>query len=266
MGEYDKVLKENIEAIFSKIVEKWLDLSIKETVELKDKLQVTIEREPDYLKKIVDQDNREFILQLEFQTQDDHEMVYRMAEYKAILQRKYKIPVIQIVIHLGDKPSTMRTRLYPEEQIIGFELRSIKELSTGEALDSEMPEEIILAILTDYPDTDAGKVVERIIEKLQQAAKDETQLHRAIQQLLILSRLRNLEVITKEKTDQMPITYDITKDGLYKEGKEVGLKERTDQMIVNLLRGGVLAIEQIAEAAEVDVSYVLNLQKGLEDN
>ena len=69
----------------------------------------------------------------------------------------------------------------------------------------------------------------------------------------------------------MPITYDITKDGLYKEGKEVGreeglregLKERTNQMIIKALRMGALTIEQIAEMAEVDASYVLHLQKQL---
>ena len=107
-------------------------------------------------------------------------------------------------------------------QIIGFELRSIRELSTG-ALDSEIPEEIILAILTDYPSTEAGKVIYRIIAKLQQASKNETQLNRAIQQLLILSCLRNWETIANEKTDQMPITYDIKKNGLHKEGREVGI-------------------------------------------
>ena len=101
MGNFDKIIKENMVAIFTPLLEKLLNLSIKATSEIKDKLQVTIEREPDFLKRIIDKDDREFILQLEFQTQNDPGMRYRMAEYKAILQRKFHVPVRQFVIYLG---------------------------------------------------------------------------------------------------------------------------------------------------------------------
>ena len=86
MGDYDKVIKENIEAIFLPMLEKLLGLSIVASTEIKDKIQTTIEREADFLKKVVDQHGNTFILQLEFQVSNDPEMVYRMAEYKAILQ------------------------------------------------------------------------------------------------------------------------------------------------------------------------------------
>ena len=79
MGDYDRIFKENIEAVFLPLLEKLLNLPIKNTFEIKDKLQTTIEREPDFLKRVIDQQNNEFILQIEFQTQDDQEMVYRLA-------------------------------------------------------------------------------------------------------------------------------------------------------------------------------------------
>ena len=79
MGDYDRIFKENIEAVFLPLLEKLLSLPIKNTFEIKDKLQTTIEREPDFLKRVIDQQNNEFILQIEFQTQDDQEMVYRLA-------------------------------------------------------------------------------------------------------------------------------------------------------------------------------------------
>mgnify|MGYP001791448830 CR=1 FL=1 len=266
MGKVDKIIKENIEAVFTPLLEKLLDLSIKSSTEIKDKLQSTIEREPDFLKRIVDKDDREFILHLEFQSQDNHEMVYRMAEYRAILQRKYRIPVRQIVLFLGPNPPTMRQTLYKEEQITGFELRNIRDLSTADTLNSVIPEEIILAVLTDYPTANAEQVIDKIIEKLQQLANNETQLHRLIEHLLILSSLRNLEMITKEKTDQMPITYDITKDGLYKEAKLEGAKATKDRMIIRALKLGSYTVEQIAELAEVEIDYVLKLQKSIEGN
>lgn len=199
MGDFDKVIKENIEAIFLPLLEKLLGIRITKSDELKDKIQRTIEREPDALKLITDESGAQFILQLEFQTTDDPKMVYRMAEYKAILQRKYELPVRQFVIYLGAKSPQMPTELSDEEKITGFELKNIHQLATQETLDSDIPEEIILSILSDYPEADANQIIEKILIKLQKAAKDEMELQRSIQQLLILSRLRNLEVDIKKK-------------------------------------------------------------------
>ena len=89
MGDFDKIFKENIEAVFLPMAEEILGISIKETYELKDKIQTTIEREPDFLKIVIDQNGKKWILHLEFQTTNDPKMIYRMAEYRAILQRKY---------------------------------------------------------------------------------------------------------------------------------------------------------------------------------
>ena len=133
MGEFDRVIKENIELIFVPILEKLLNFTIAESFEIKDKIQRTLERKPDYLKRVIDGQWQEFILQLEFQTNDDHEMVYRTAEYRAILQRKHRLPVRQFVIYLGDDMPKMRTILDPEEQITGFELYNIRTLSTDKS-------------------------------------------------------------------------------------------------------------------------------------
>ena len=74
----------------------------------------------------------------------------------------------------------------------------------------------------------------------------------------------------------MPITYDISTDGLYLEGIEKGLEEgiergreqgeakREIDLISNLLKQGVLTIEQIAEAAGVSADRVLEIKKSAE--
>ena len=105
----------------------------------------------------------------------------------------------------------MRTLLSKEEQITGFELKNIRNFPTQSTLNSEIPKEIILSILTDYKKADAEKVIEQIIYKLQKASKSESELNKFIQQLLVLSRLRKLEVKIKQKVNDMPITYDISK-------------------------------------------------------
>ena len=108
MGQdYDKILKENITAIFLPLSEKYLGIKIVTTRDLPEKLQSTIEREPDFVKIVKDEEQREFILHIEFQVANEPDMVYRMAEYRAILQRKYKLSVRQFVIYLGSGKPTM---------------------------------------------------------------------------------------------------------------------------------------------------------------
>ncbi len=199
MGDFDKVIKENIETILLTLGKKLLGIDIINPVDLPGKIQTTIEHEPDFLKKITGDDGSELILHLEFQTKDEAKMVYRMAEYKALLQRKFEIPVKQFVIYLGTKKPKMPTELKPEEQITGFDLKDIHKLPVDQVLASDVPEEIVLSILTDYPKADAEKVINRIIEKLRSVSTDEATLKKNIQQLLILSRLRKLGEETKKQ-------------------------------------------------------------------
>lgn len=221
---YDKILKENIEQVFLPLSEKYLGIKILEAKDLPEKLQVTLEREPDFI-KIVRTDKQEtFILHMEFQTHDEIGMVYRMAEYKAIIMRKFEMPVRQFVVYLGVRRPKMRTGLRDDEIIKGFELVNIHELDTEHILDSDVPEEIMLAILGNYPGTKASIVIKRIIERLRNLCEDEIRLQKYVQQLIMLSRLRNLELETKKQVENMPITYDIKKDGLFLEGMKIGEK------------------------------------------
>ena len=59
-------MKDNIEQIFFPLLENLLGISIQKSIELKDKIKRTIEREPDFLKKIADKRGDKFILHLEF--------------------------------------------------------------------------------------------------------------------------------------------------------------------------------------------------------
>ena len=52
MGDFDGIFKENIESLFTPLLEKLLNISILKSREIKDKLLKTIEREPDFLKSV----------------------------------------------------------------------------------------------------------------------------------------------------------------------------------------------------------------------
>ena len=114
-NDYDKILKENIASLLLPLTEKYLGIRINDSQELKDKLQTTIEKEPDFLRIVRTHTDEEFVLHLEFQTRDEEGMVYRMQEYYGLLRRKHGLPVKQFVIYLGKRTSRMVSQLPPGE-------------------------------------------------------------------------------------------------------------------------------------------------------
>lgn len=260
MGDFDRIIKENIEALFLALSEKLLGIKISNPVDLPEKLQTTVEREPDFLKKVDSPDGSSFILHLEFQTNDELKMVYRMAEYKALLLRKFELPVRQFVIYLGTRKPKMRTELTEEERIEGFTLKNIHSLPVNQTLASDIPEEIILSILADYPKANAEQVIAAIIVRLRAVSTDEASLKKSVQQLLVLSRLRKLDDETKKQVRDMPIAYDVEQDSLYKEG----MMKKTIQVIQEMLKDPSLTIDKIAQFTGVSVEFVEKVKRELE--
>src|SRR6201996_4728065 len=105
VNQYDKILRENIEAALPGLIKNLLGIHAVYTEELPDDIQHTKERKPDVLKKVTDKYGQTFVLHIEFQVKDEPEMAMRMAEYYVMLVRRYNLPVRQYVIYIGpDNP------------------------------------------------------------------------------------------------------------------------------------------------------------------
>ena len=76
--DFDKIFKQNIASLLIPMAKKILGIEIVHNEQMKDKLQTTIEREPDYLSLIETKEGKKYILHLEFQTSNDDKMLYRM--------------------------------------------------------------------------------------------------------------------------------------------------------------------------------------------
>jgi len=288
-SDYDKIFKENIGQFFLSLSEQYLGLSIAATEELKDKLQTTLEKEADFLRLVTTSSGERFILHLEFQSSNESRMVYRMQEYHAILQKKYRLPVRQYVIYLGNKQARMRTQLRGKEVFTGFTLLDIRQWSYQQLLASKVAEEVQLAILADFEAEEAPAALSKIISRLQQLSEDQITLKKYIRQLLTLSRLRSLTTLTNQQLQQMGLKFNIKEDVLYQEGREEGIAEgkkrgmaegkkrgmaegkkkglqegeqrKKQKMVINLLRAGKLSLEEIAEAAETTVDEVKKIEQ-----
>jgi hypothetical protein len=264
---FDKIFRENAESIFLPLVEERLGIKIKTFVQMKEKRQTTLEREMDFFYEVETEDGNKFILHLEFQTENEDDMLYRNAEYHGIALRKKKMEIKHVVVFLGEGKAKMPTQL-PDNQIYkGFDLINIHEFDSKTLLESQIPDVILLAILADYPKEQVEAVLRLLIRQLRLVCANPTELSKYLKQLILLSRLRKIEDLTTKIAQEMPITYDIETDALYRQGEikgEIkGIEKARLETATNLIENTDFSDEKIAFLASVDVAIVKKLRADL---
>jgi hypothetical protein len=287
--QYDKIFKENIEPLVLPIANKLfkLGLSDDDLEEIPDSLQYTLEREPDFLKIVKAKNGKpSYILHIEFEVKDNKEMIYRMAIYYALLLRQYKLNVKQYVFFIGNKKEPiMPNQMAYEKFDFEFNLLGFQQIPYQVFIDSDKPEEWILAILSDFGDDSAEFVAEKILNKLKQADMETLTRSKFVRQLEVMSHIRNLQNIILNKIETMPFIYDIESDKRFLQGESRGLQKgmqqgmqkgmqqgmqkgtlrKTIKTIVRMLKRGLFSHEQIAIALEVELDYVSKMQEALEN-
>ncbi len=258
---YDKIFRENIEELVVPLATKLLNLSIPALEEIPDDLQVTVERKPDFLKKVIHpKPSLNYILHFEFQTVDDSGMAERMLEYFAMLYRKYHLPVKQYVFYIGSGPSRMQTQIKEDNIAFRYSLLNTTDVDYRLFLKSTVPEEVLLAILGDFSDDSSEIVLTSLLTRLREVETRPLRLARYIKQLEVLSKLRKLQKLTVQISKKMALVYDLETDIRYRQGLRKGVKkgkeEGREEVIMNLLKHSAFTVEQIATALGLTVPQV----------
>jgi hypothetical protein len=239
-----------------------LGVKIKSFKPFKAKMQTTLEREMDFFYEVETIEDKKLLVHIEFQTEDDMEILYRKGEYHGIALNLKKMEIKHIVIYLGIKEPLMPTKL-PEEQVYrGFDLIDVHALDHQQLLESQVPDVIILAVLADYPPEKAESVLRLILRQLKIACKSTSELSKYIKQLVVLSRLRKIEDLTIKITEDMPISYDVETDYLYKKGNEKGMEREKIEVICQARQEGS-SIEFIAKIVRLSPEQVRQILDNL---
>ncbi|WP_448528395.1 hypothetical protein [Raineya sp.] len=264
--DYDKLIKQNIEEIILPLAEKLLNISPKQLEEIPDDLQVTLERRPDFLKKVLHQDSRQdYILHIEFQVEDSEEMLYRMVEYFAILLRKYRLPIKQYVFFIGNREiRKMFSDLQLENFSFAYKIINLQTYSYKLFLNSDIPEEIILAILADFEDKKAEEVTIEILQQIKALSLETFRKEKCVVHLELLANLRNLQEVVQNLLEKMALVYNLENDLRFKQGLEKGLQKGLFNGVKNMLMQG-FSMEQIASLLEVSMDFIKEVAQKIQE-
>ena len=128
-------------------------------------------------------------------------------------------------------------------------------------MDSEKPEELILAILADFEDKSKEEIVEMIFSRAKLIVNETNLMGKFVNQIEILSKLRNLDGFIQQFTQNiMALDLKIEDTFTFKQGE----KKKLDKMILSFYEKLKLTTIQIALAAEVSEQYVIDLIKASE--
>jgi predicted transposase/invertase (TIGR01784 family) len=280
-NHYDRIFKENIEPMIPFIARRLFGIEmITKSEDLKDKLQYTLEKEADYLQRIIHTNPLEdYILHVECQVKDDKEMLSRMLLYRAIIFHKFKLPVKQLVFYIGQGNSKMENLLTQNDLAYNFHLRDISQFNYENFIESNVPEEVLLAILANFEGENPEVVIHKILQRLQQLSDQKLRLTKYEKQLEILSKLRKLQKQTIQTIKQMGWEYELETDIRFLQGVKKGQKKGEQKGIAtgiekskieftqNLLLAGVSDVVHISKLVGVSTEFVENVKKNLlEDN
>ena len=263
VNQYDKILRENIEAALPGLIRNLLNIHAVNTEELPDDIQHTKERKPDVLKKVTDKKGEAFVLHIEFQVKDEPKMVYRMAEYYIMLLRGYELPVRQYVIYIGAGNPIMTEHILSEQMNFKYRLIALSAVDYQLLLRSDNPEEKILAILADFGGGDPERIIENIVNQVIATSKGDFSKRKHIQQLRILAQLRNLEPESLRIMDSIANYITKEKDILYRLGEREGIAKEKEAFVKNLLLNTNFTIGKIASLSNVTEAFVKKVKKTL---
>jgi hypothetical protein len=256
-NNYDRIFKENIEALLLPLLKKVLGLNPPKLQPIDAKLQVTQEAEMDNIRRVVHDDPAlDYGLQIEFHISDE-DLRKRNLLHHALFHSITGLPLRQIVIYGGksDPRHIIQNHLLTQGLELRFEVLVLKQIPKELFIHSNVPEEVVLAILCDFEGEQPEQVVRQILQHLHKICRNSNRIKKYQKQLLTLSHLRKMEIIVKNEVEAMTIHYEVETDGLFLQGIE--LKER--EFILNLWSLQEFSLEKIALLAGTSLERVIEV-------
>jgi predicted transposase YdaD len=177
---------------------------------------------------------------LELQATNDDEMAWRMLDYGLGVRRAYGEMPAQCVLYVGREPLRMAASCSEPDLQFRYRLVDIREIDAESLLVTGEPGTGIMAILARLRNSE--ETVRRILEMI--AALERPERAVALESLLLIGGLRQLEEIIEKEASRMHISDDIILENKvlgreFKRGLEQGLERGLQQGLQQGLEEGV---------------------------
>ncbi len=278
---YDRIIRGSSMDLFKTVLSKRLRFRHQSLEKLSDQAAITLDLETDFAVRLDEMDPpNQKLAHIEVQYGKEKQMGRRMHEYHTVLFRFYNLPVVQLVVFLHDKKGKKSgRRCYSIKGKLKFhyDVLYLQDIPYRKLLASGNAEAVILAILGNFGKTPADEVVDQIIRRVQLLEKDSFIRSNIFWYLIVLSRIRKLNLIVEQKINAMStLIQEILKDYPFSpdepivqaigelkraegkaEGKAEGIAEGISEVVARFLRAGTLTPEKIAETMDMSVEEVL---------
>jgi predicted transposase/invertase (TIGR01784 family) len=271
INKYDISLKDVFSGLEVEFTKAFLGFEIKEAEALNVELQKIEEVKADYICKIKDNEDKEFILHIEFQSDNHRQMHIRMLRYLTELHKRYKLPVIQFVVYVGRNKMNMKSKIefenYQTKIDYQYKIINTSELDCSEFLNSDSDDLVALAILCDFKDRDKREVVHKITQRLEELSSGDYKRFRdKFLKLEVFSNLRDLTDIVKE--EEKMITDKIKVENLpsYQIGQEVGVNQGINQEKLHIAKNLILKrldVDFIVDTTGLSIDKVKELKESM---
>lgn len=223
---YDRILRENFLKAIRAIIQKVCGIDAVEVKPINTNLTRTKEKRLDFAAQATAPQNQEhYIIHIEFQTGSEPKMHLRMFEYCEMIYHTHELPIEQFVIYLGKGEPKFTTQIQHKNLKYRYKVIDIKTIDANLFLTASTPEEILLAILCDFKGVPPDEMILQILERLHSTSSGLQNIDKYLQQLEMLSQLRNLQHQTIKNIEAMPIIYNIKEDLRYLQGIEQGIEQ-----------------------------------------
>jgi len=270
---FDITLKDAISGLERAFAKAFLNLEIIKAEPLNTNYPKIEEKEADYVCKIVDNENKEYILHIEFQTSNHKYMHFRMLRYLTELHKIHKLPIVQLVIYLGDKKLSMKDGIFFETNFTKIDYKymivDMKELDCQTFLESNESDMIIMSILCKK-EYEKRELIQKILNKLYELNKnDENSYKNYILKLETISELRGLQEIIKEEENKMvEAKISVQKLPSYmlgvEDGRQIGFEKGIESGIEKGIQKGIQKGKQIGIYEGFIESALILIKNGYE--
>ncbi len=258
-NEFDRVIHEDFKTLSASAAHTFLGIDPANLISRQRKIQLTVERETDWLFEVIDYEKGNYLLDIEWQMSNDSGMCDRMLLYNALGRISYGLPVQGLVVYAGMEKLNMPVEISGYGLHYEYRVVDMKDAHPESFLQSDIPAEILLAILAGRTAQEEKRdTIRKILSKLRSLLyRDEQELKRKIAQLEILGKLRNVQQIILEEEQNMPIVYDLKTDIRYLQGREEGIIAFVKYLLQHTDHSDV----KIAEIVSVPLDFVLEVKK-----